>query len=266
MWNIAMFTFHSSLAAATLSLGKLDLRVPLYRTAIDFRRRGVNGTGVGWDLIPVYISSGELPFTVLTAIFFLLSAFFHLMNATVLRAFYLRELEECRTPTRWVEYTLSAPVMIVLVAYSLGIRDRATIVAIAALVAVTMPFGYWVETISRPETPEKWSLPFVSRMLPWLLGHIPQSTAWFLIIWQFYGESIDLDDSIPWFVHMILWGEFTLFFSFGVASVVSQWRPPKFFYRGELLFQLLSLISKGLLGILLLSNVLMLSRFEDIYS
>ena len=41
--------------------------------------------------------------------------------------------------------------------------------------------------------------------------------------------------------------------------------PPRHFYRGELAFQVLSLTAKGLLGGLLLGNVLMLSAFEELY-
>lgn len=260
-WNLSMFLFHSLLAIVTLSAGKLDLQVQLYRTAIDFQRR--NGTG--WDLVPQYLPAGSLPLTLLTGAFFILSALFHLLNITLLRGWYLRELEQCRTPTRWIEYALSAPVMIVLIAYGLGIRERSLIFAIAVLICITMPFGYWVEVLARPSSAVEWSLPLYWRLFPWVVGHIPQVAAWLIIIVQFYDGNIDPEDSIPWWVHVILWSELTLFFTFGVASLVSQWSEPRYFYRGEILFQVLSLVSKGLLGILLLSNVLVLSRFEDIY-
>lgn len=261
-WNFGMFLLHSTLAIVTLTAGKIDLKVQLYKTAIDFQRR--NGTG--WDLIPRYVPDGSLYFTILTGAFFVLSALFHLLNATVLKKLYLSELERCRTPTRWIEYTLSAPVMIVLIAYSLGIRERSLIASIATLIGVTMPFGYWVEVISRPSSQTRWSLPLQRRLFPWVVGHIPQTAAWAIIILQFYDGSIDPNDSAPWWVHLILWFEFVLFFSFGAASALSQWSEPRYFYRGELMFQLLSLVSKGLLGILLLANVLMLSRFEDVYT
>lgn len=264
-WNVAMFLFHTCLATLTLTVGRLDLRVQVYRTTLEFRRRGINGTGVGWDLIPAYAPQGHLPFTVLTGAFFLLSATFHLLNASLLRSLYLRELEQCRTPTRWVEYTLSAPLMFVLIAYSLGIRDRVTLFALAALIAATMPFGYWTETNARPLSATSWSKPLRLRLLPWALGHIPQTAAWLVVVVQFYSSTASPEDTIPWWVHLILWAELALFFSFGVASVVSQVSPPRRFYQGELCFQVLSLVSKGLLGLVLLSNVLMLSRFEDVY-
>lgn len=268
-WNCAMFVFHSILATVTLILGNTDLMVPLFATRLDFRfseaPSGDVSSGVApWEIVPVYEKSGLLPFTWLVAAFFILSAVFHLLNATVLRSVYLSWLEQCYTPTRWAEYTLSAPLMIVLISYTLGVRNREVLLANFALVMITMPFGYWVEVVARPKNENEWNDTLRYRLYPWLLGHIPQVAAWFIIISTFYGGQ-DMTDRAPWFVHLILWVEFVLFFSFGAASVVSQWHAPKFFYRGEITFQVLSLVSKGILGILLLTNVLMLSRFDDLY-
>lgn len=267
MWNAVLALFHAALAALTLSLGNRDLEVDVYKSGIDFRyvNESMSGEGQPWELIPVFIPSGTLAFTWWVASFFILSSFFHLMNCTLLRSYYLGCLELCYTPTRWIEYFFSASVMIVIIAYSLGIRDRDTLISVAALVATTMTFGYWVEIVGRPASADEWAYRLRSRLLPWVLGHIPQTVAWGLIILRFYDGSLTNEDRAPAFVHVILWLEFVLFFSFGAASLASQLYPPRLFYRGEIVFQVLSLVSKGSLGILLIANVLMLSRFEDIY-
>lgn len=267
-WNGAMFLFHTLLATATLVVGNHDLTVPLFKTRIDFRflneTEPSSGDARPWEIVPVYEESVSLPFTWLVAVFFILSATFHLLNATALRSFYLNSLERCYSPTRWIEYTLSAPVMIVLISYTLGIRNQEVLFAQFVLVMITMPFGYWVEVVSRPRNQDEWMGSLMYRLYPWFIGHIPQIAAWFLIIATFY-DGMDQVDRAPWFVHLILWTELVLFFSFGAASVLSQWYAPRFFYRGEILFQVLSLVSKGLLGLILLTNVLMLSRFDDLY-
>ena len=261
-WNWAMAVFHLLLAAVTLGVGNRELAVPVYKTVVDFQVP-VNGT---WSLVPYQRESGSLMVTALVAVFFLLSSAFHLLNATLWRRFYLAELARCRSPTRWTEYFFSAPVMIVLIGYSLGIRDRASIIAIAALVATTMPFGYWTEMIARPtQTADAWTEPLSVRLFPWVVGHVPQTFAWLIIVLQFYDGDFDPSEKAPSFVHVILWGELVLFFSFGFAALAAQLGTPKQFYRGEIAFQVLSLVSKGLLGILLIANVLMLSRFEEIY-
>lgn len=261
-WNVAMAAFHLLLAAVTLGVGNRELAVPVYKTVVDFEVP-TNGT---WELVPYQRQSGSLMVTALVAVFFLLSCTFHLLNATVWRRFYLSELGRCRSPTRWIEYFFSAPVMIVIIGYSLGLRDRASIIAIAGLVATTMPFGYWTEMIARPTpTGDAWTEPLYVRLFPWAVGHVPQTFAWLIIILQFYDGNFDPSEVAPSFVHVILWGELVLFFSFGFAALAAQMGTPRQFYRGEIAFQVLSLVSKGLLGILLIANVLMLSRFEEIY-
>ena len=260
--NASLFVFHSALAFITLFLGNVDLSVPLYKSVLDFRVGGEDGRE--WEIVPVFEEGGSIPFTVLTSVFFILSAFFHLGNALIWRKYYISQLQKCCTPTRWLEYSLSAPVMIVLIAYSLGVRSRSDIVSIAALIGITMPFGYWVEVVGRPSSEEAWSSPLSKRLFPWFLGHIPQTVAWALIILQFYSVFSE-SDRAPWFVTLILWLELAFFFSFGAASLLSQILPPRSFYKGELLFQFLSLVSKGALGGILIANVLVLSTFEEIY-
>lgn len=264
-WNVAMTLFHAALAAVTLSIGRLDLQVSVYRTGLTFSCTDPDDCSKGWTLDPVYLPAGTLYFTWLVASFFLLSAFFHLLNATVLRSYYLQSLANCSTPTRWIEYFFSAPVMIVIISYSLGERNRSVLLAQAILIAITMPFGYWTEREGRPRSADEWTKPLSERIFPWIIGHVPQTIAWVLIFMQFY-DLIGSDNRTPAFVHAILWVELVLFFSFGGASFLSQWYPPRYFYLGELAFQVLSLVSKGLLGILLIANVLMLSSFDDIYN
>ena len=281
LWNGSMAGFHFLLLILTLSLAKLELTIPVYYTRLLFQVYA-NETfatvppgqeagellgeaeALAFRLMPVYRKAGDLPVTLATGLFFFLSFLFHALNATCLRSFYERELAACRSPTRWVEYSLSAPVMFLIIAYSLGVRSVELLSALCVLVCVTMFFGYWVEVNARPLSESRWEKTFAERLYPWALGHVPQVAAWAIVVAHLYAGADDLD-RVPWFVHLVLWGELVLFFSFGAASIVSQYGPPSHFYKGELLFQVLSLVSKGLLGIVLLSNVLMLSRFDDIY-
>ena len=191
-----MTLFHSGLVALTLILGNRDLSVPIFKTDIEFRYTD-NETEVAsgsddsrpWELYPVYKEGGTLPLTWLVALFFMLSAFFHLLNATILRKYYLSNLAECLSPTRYTEYTFSAAVMQLLIAYTLGVRERMLIVSAAVLVGITMPFGYWTEMIARPSGPDTWEKPFMVRIFLWVIGYIPQVTAWIIVIWNFYDED-----------------------------------------------------------------------------
>lgn len=264
MWNLLLALFHAGLAVATFLLGNLNLTVSLFYTVSNFTMRNESNPSAGWDLFPLYVEAPwGLPLTWLTASFFILSSLAHLLNATLLRNYYIAQLERCYTPTRWVEYFFSAPLVQLLVALSLGVRDRSLLIAMVVLIAITMPFGYWVEQMGRPATPTTWKRPLRQRLSPWFLGHVPQVAAWGLLIAQFYAS--DNRQRIPFFVHLILWAEFAFFFSFGVASLLGQLRAPEKFVQSEILFQILSLVSKGTLGLILIVNVLMLSSFDELY-
>ena len=268
-WNAAMFLFHAALATTTLLIGNNDLTVETYKTRIDFQFVDVGDVGDDedarpWKLVPTYEEDGVLPFTWLVAVFFLLSSLFHLLNITLLRSYYFSWLERCYTPTRWIEYSLSAPVMILLISYTLGIRSREVLLANFALVLITMPFGAWVEVVARPASADAWTGSLAYRLYPWVLGHIPQCVAWALIILQFYdGQDVADRARVVRAPHPL--GR--------VRALLLLWRRdrrvavvrPRYFYRGEILFQILSLVSKGILGLVLLTNVLMLSEFDDIY-
>jgi len=63
----------------------------------------------------------------------------------------------------------------------------------------------------------------------------------------------------------IVFGELLLFWSFGVVQLVVSLRPPSKYYQGEIAYMWLSLLAKGVLGIVVLSNVLILGSFAEIY-
>jgi len=259
--NFSMALFHAALTTLTLALGNLDLTVPLYRSELFV----TSNTSTPVEIYPILVEDSlPLAFTWLTASFFAITCAAHLLNATLLQKVYLDQLSQCKPPFRWIEYALSAPIMMVLIAYALGVRDRSLLFAIGTLVATTMSFGWWVEVSARPTSQDEWCAPLWERLLPWAFGHVPQLAAWIIVILQLY-DGVKCISCVPWFVFVILWVELVLFFSFGAATLVSQCQPPKRYYQGELLFQALSLVSKGLLGGLLIANVLMRSRYEDAY-
>jgi len=50
-----------------------------------------------------------------------------------------------------------------------------------------------------------------------------------------------------------------------VVQLVVSLRPPSKYYQGEIAYMWLSLLAKGVLGIVVLSNVLILGSFAEIY-
>jgi len=67
--------------------------------------------------------------------------------------------------------------------------------------------------------------------------------------------------------HRLSPGELVVFWSFGLIQLVVTALPsPRHYPYGELAYQIMSLVSKGLLGIILIANILMLSSYADVYN
>ena len=86
----------------------------------------------------------------LSFLFFATSSAFHGGNAFVWRGAYLDDIATCRCRSRWAEYFLSATMMIVLIAYTTAVREQTLMLAVGALIATTMGFGWLTEELARP--------------------------------------------------------------------------------------------------------------------
>ena len=265
--NLVLFLLHGGLSATTLLLGNLDLRVSLYANRLSAEQRGD-----AYELVPS--SPYRLTYLYLTqavALFFAISAFFHLGNATLWRRRYLNGISKCYCLSRWVEYSFSASVMIVLIAYFTGCVFGVELLAVAALTFTTMTFGHLTERLSRPASATEWQTSRWRRLEAHILGYIPQVSAWVIIVYTFAnsaqtsatdavtGEALKMPD----FVYGIVAAELALFWGFGLVQMFVLLNQPRYYYRGEIAYQVLSLAAKALLGSLLLSNVLVVDTLRN---
>jgi len=118
--------------------------------------------GTGWNNslghTQFYIKDNHqaVNYATLVAIFFAISAFFHL-SALIAGAFescwfwYWRQLDDGFAWWRWIEYSGSASVMAMTIAISIGIREQNTLAGIFMLHWCTMMYGLLVEYISVPK-------------------------------------------------------------------------------------------------------------------
>jgi hypothetical protein len=173
------------------------------------------------------------------AIFLLLSAVAHLLIASPgIFPWYCTNLRASRNYGRWIEYSLSSSVMIVLIAMITGISD------IAALVAL---FGVNVSMILFGLLQEKYEAPG-GGMLPFWLGCIAGITPWVAI--GIYLVSPGNAASPPGFVYGIFISLFILFNSFALNQwlqyrQVGRWSD---YLYGETVYITLSLVAKSLLA------------------
>ena len=86
----------------------------------------------------------ELP--LLIALFFFLSAFFHIYIATVYNKRYNADLKLGINKMRWFEYSISASVMMVAISMLVGIYDLMSLVMLFSLAAIMSLMGLVMET------------------------------------------------------------------------------------------------------------------------
>jgi hypothetical protein len=179
------------------------------------------------------------------ALFVALAAADHLLMAGPLRRWYEGRLDARANTARWVEYSVSSSIMIVVIAQLTGIWDLAALVAIFAVNTSMILFGLVMERREEPETADwtaYWSGTFAG-LVPWgLLG--------------FY--ILRAGDQVPGFVYVIYVVQFVLFFSFALNMwlqyrQLGRWRD---YVHGEYAYIVLSLAAKSLLAWLVFANVL----------
>lgn len=201
---------------------------------------------------PVALRDPTLPETALripvgpaVAVFLLLAAVDHLLVAAPgVNRWYARHLDRRANYARWIEYSVSASLMIVLIGLFVGIRDLAAVIGLFAANTAMILFGLLME---RQQTP----------------GRADWSAFWFgtlvgLAPWLAIALFVAQPSEIPGFVWAIIVVQFLLFASFAVVMALQyaqfgRWRD----YRvGEVSYILLSLGAKSALAWLIYANVL----------
>ena len=180
------------------------------------------------------------------ALFSLLSAAFHFLVASGWGfPRYSAELRAGRNRFRWVEYSLSSSLMIVLIAGLTGINDVAALIALFGVNASMILFGWLTET-SNPVRPAKNWTPFV-------FGCIAGVMPWTAILIYLLGT-----DSVPGFVYAIFVSLFIFFNTFALTQFLQYRANGKWadYLRGERTYIWLSLVAKSLLAWQIFANVL----------
>lgn len=132
--------------------------------------------------------------------------------------------------------------------------------------------GYATELISRPSPDgQSWIgddvygrwVNFCMRMQIHVLAYIPYITVWVIFLRNFQlvlddinaNPRFDVDDVVPVYIYSAVTSVALTFSSFTVVQIYVAWKPPTHFWKSELYYAVLSLVSKAILGIILLSNL-----------
>lgn len=183
----------------------------------------------------------DLPVAPAVAAFLGLAAVDHALMAGPARGWYERNLLRGRNLARWWEYSVSASLMVVLIAMLSGISEASALIAIFGVNAAMILFGVLMETTNRPGEPPDWR--------PFRYGCIAGAVPWIAIGVQLAVSQSETGD-VPGFVYGIFVSLFVLFNSFAVNQVlqyraVGPWRDYVF---GERAYLVLSLVAKTALA------------------
>ena len=229
IWNLVLGFLHAAQGVAVLALAT-SFTLPVTGTFLE----GPPGTDPGSPdtLFDVNIAWG-------VATFLFLSAIAHLvLTIPGVEAWYRRHLEAGRNYARWIEYSVSASVMVVLIAMITGISDVAALAALFGVNASMIFFGLVQERYERPG----------GSMLPFWLGSLVGVVPWFTIGVYLWAPGSSAEP--PGFVYGIYVSLFAFFFSFAANQWlqyrgVARWRD---YLVGERTYMILSLTAKSALA------------------
>ena len=172
------------------------------------------------------------------ALFLLLAAVDHGLTATALRGTYESDLRAGINRFRWVEYSFSATLMLILISAYSGITDITAVTALIGANVGMILFGWLQERMNPPGRS-------TTTMMPFWFGTVAGVAPWVGIWINVVGA-----DTVPGFVLGIVVVEQVLYFSFGL----NQWLQYKGIGRwqdylyGEKTYLVLSLVAKSLLA------------------
>ena len=172
------------------------------------------------------------------AVFLFLAAADHLVTGTVARSVYEADLHRGINRFRWIEYSLSASIMIVLIGFYFGLTGITTVIVIVGANVAMILFGWLQEAANPPDRAR-------TTMLPFWFGTIAGCAPWAAIVVNLVGA-----DEIPGFVIGIFVSLLILFSSFAVNQWLQYRRigPWRNYVFGEKAYLVLSLTAKTLLA------------------
>lgn len=184
----------------------------------------------------------ELNISYMVAAFMALSAFFHLYISTP-KVFprYIAGLNNRINVYRWVEYSLSSSLMIVVILQLNGSADFIALLGVAGVNVCMILFG-WLQ--------ERYTTPGSGDMLPFWFGCIAGSIPWIAVAINLWSPSGPAESTTPGFVYGIVISLFVLFNCFAIV----QWKQYRAkgrwvdYLYGERRYIVLSLVAKSLLG------------------
>jgi hypothetical protein len=187
-------------------------------------------------------SLGSLRIDWLVAAFLLLAAVDHLtLSGERPRRWYEANVARGINPARWWEYSVSASLMVVLIAMLAGVSELVALIALFGANAAMILFGLVQERMNVGRDEVDWR--------PFIYGCVVGAVPWVVIAAQLIVSTTE-GDGVPGFVVAIFITLFLLFNTFPVNMWLQyrgrgRWAAPEF---AERVYLILSLVAKSALA------------------
>jgi hypothetical protein len=231
--NISAGTLHFVSFMAILLLAN-DASLPVRATYLT-EAPGTNNFSQPINLLNLNIGY-------MVAAFMALSAFFHFLVASPLGfPRYVAGLQRHINVYRWVEYSLSSSIMIVIILQLNGVSDYIALFAIFGVNASMILFG-WLQ--------ERYTTPGNGDLLPFWFGCIAGAVPWIAIAVNTLSPKGPADTTVPGFVYGIVISLFIFFNCFALVQYLQYRGKGKWadYLRGERTYIVLSFVAKSLLA------------------
>jgi hypothetical protein len=227
-WNLALTLLHSIQAVVVVFLAG-DFAITVTSSIPE---------GPPGSTAPAPQALLDVPIGWAVAAFLALAALDHLLTATVSRATYERDLSRGINRFRWVEYSVSATVMVILIGFYSGVTSINAVIAVAGANVAMILFGWLQELMNPPGRT-------MTTMLPFWFGTLVGLAPWASIAFNIIGST-----TVPGFVYGIVLAQAVFFFSFGLNQwlqyrQVGRWTS---YAHGEKAYLVLSLVAKSVLA------------------
>jgi len=227
-WNLALTVLHLGQAIAVVVLAT-DFAITITRSL---------PTGPPGTAIAPAEGIFDLPVGAAIAAFLALASLDHVLTATLARRTYEQDLRGGINRFRWVEYSFSATIMVVLIALYSGVVGISALIGIIGANVAMILFGWLQESANPPGTATR-------TMKPFWFGCIAGAAPWIAI-----GYNLIAAEEVPDFVVAIFVSLFVFFNSFALNQwlqyrQVGPWRSYAF---GEKAYLVLSLVAKSALA------------------
>ena len=193
------------------------------------------------------VSLFNLPIASGVALFSLLSAIAHLWIVGPGFKKYANDLSNMRNIARWIEYSISSTLMIILISMINAVWDVVALIAIAGANIAMILFG-WLQ--------EKYEEPGKGSLLPFWFGCIAGIVPWIAMFWLLFSPGSSSE--APGFVYGVVFSLFLFFNSFAIVQWLQYKKIGRFadYLVGERAYITLSFIAKSALAWQIFAGVL----------